>query len=193
MCILLMDSRLSLSLTSSILECVNWGGSNTFQKRSVSSAAEDTTVTPSGLCEKQYKMRKKKKEEEKREQTAISNFVTALCSSVVNSDLSCYFNLQTCERLRTLDVWPLSSPIFRIEGYLHKHSDFWPNPWPLKISFWCLFHTNAETCRDREGWNVECANNPKKWDWSYCLCIYVISNVSLSTNEIDLSLSFEKK
>lgn len=46
---------------------------------------------------------------------------------------------------RTLDVWPVNSAIFTMEGYFHRHSWFWLNPWELRISFSCLLHWRAHT------------------------------------------------
>jgi hypothetical protein len=54
--------------------------------------------------------------------------------------------IHTCARWSTLDVWPVSSAIFAIDGYFHRHSWFWLNPCELKISRSCLLHCRAQTC-----------------------------------------------
>ncbi len=54
--------------------------------------------------------------------------------------------IHTCARWSTLDVWPVSSAIFTIDGYFHRHSWFWLNPCELKISRSCLLHCRAQTC-----------------------------------------------
>ena len=47
---------------------------------------------------------------------------------------------------RGLDVWPLSSAIFSIEGYFQRISWFWLKPWELSNSRSFLFHCSAHTC-----------------------------------------------
>lgn len=78
---------------------ITWGAPKTFQNLSVSSAAADATVQPSGLC-------------------------------AMNS---------------TLEVCPLSSAIFTIEGYFHSVSWFCVKPWELSNSLSFLFQSKAQT------------------------------------------------
>lgn len=47
---------------------------------------------------------------------------------------------------RTLDVWPVSSAIFTIDGYFQRVSWFWVNPCELSNSRSFLFHNSAHTC-----------------------------------------------
>ena len=46
---------------------------------------------------------------------------------------------------RTLEVWPVSSAIFTIDGYFQRVSWFWENPWELSSSLSFLFHNKAHT------------------------------------------------
>lgn len=46
----------------------------------------------------------------------------------------------------TLEVWPLSSAIFTIEGYFQRVSWFWEKPCELSNSLSFLFHNRAHTC-----------------------------------------------
>lgn len=45
----------------------------------------------------------------------------------------------------TLEVWPVSSAIFTIEGYFQRVSWFWVNPWELSNSLSFLFHSREQT------------------------------------------------
>lgn len=47
---------------------------------------------------------------------------------------------------RTLDVWPVSSATFTIEGYFQSVSWFCVKPWELRSSLSFLFHSRAQTC-----------------------------------------------
>lgn len=46
---------------------------------------------------------------------------------------------------RTLDVWPIISAIFTIDGYFQRINWFWVNPWELRSSLSFLFHSKAQT------------------------------------------------
>jgi len=51
-----------------------------------------------------------------------------------------------CAIYNTLEVWPLSSAIFSIEGYFQRASWFWVKPWELSNSRSFLLHSRAHTC-----------------------------------------------
>ena len=39
-----------------------------------------------------------------------------------------------------------NSAILAMDGYFHRHSWFWLNPWLDRISFSCRLHCSAQTC-----------------------------------------------
>lgn len=112
---------------------------NTSQNRSVSSAAADTTLPPSGLWSMWS--------------TWVDEIKRRVCCMKLSKrcEIFEYFQefdeqFEMISQRLTLAVWPLNSWIFVIEGYFHKISWFSLNPWDEQISLWCFDQSNEQTC-----------------------------------------------
>lgn len=113
------------------------GDPNTFQNRKVSSPAADATVFPSGLwkTKRQYIIRTWT-----RDRPILQKHQSTRWNSKFN-----WRSMHTWAMNRTLEVWPVSSAIFTIDGYFQRVSWFCVNPWELSNSRSCLLHWREHT------------------------------------------------
>lgn len=70
---------------------------------------------------------------------------TPFCSNWKQKIKMCEKWNYTCAMKRTLEVWPVSSAILTIDGYFHRVSWFWVNPWELRSSRSLLLQSRAHT------------------------------------------------
>ena len=105
------------------------GAPKFFQNLSVSSAAADTTVYPSGLW-------RGKKIGKGYQDKSIHKGKTWMHKKIT---------FHTCAIWRTREVCPVSSVIFTMDGYFHKVNWFLSNPCELNNSRSCLFHSKEQT------------------------------------------------
>ena len=88
-----------------------------------------------------------------------------------------------------------NSAILAMDGYFHRHSWFWLNPWLDRISFSCRLHCSAQTYRHAV--HTVCFGNTRTADGAQnntnTLADRLTTNTRSSLGSIKLSVTMERR